>query len=153
MPQVPLLFPFYHRKTGLCWWLGHIWIQILPHSYTHCLTPLSVSHHLPNSKKRKLWASWCWHQLPCTTLITSISYQKGEILYFIPSVKQDKTALPPHYSLLYELLEWMCITYLFIDSENFTTNGTSEGIWLDSLSLRRKPGRTNAVTLQGHAPS
>ena len=114
MPQVPLLFPFYHRRTGLCWWLGHIWIQILPHSYTHCeFPPLSVSHHLPNSKKRKLWASWCWHQLPCTTLTMSISYQKGEILYFIPIVKQDKTALPPHYSFTL-WITWMNVHNILI---------------------------------------
>lgn len=76
-------------------------------------SPISVSHQLPNSKKRKLCASWCWHWLPCTALTMSISYQKTEVLYFIPIVKQDKTTLPPHYSFTLQIT-WMNVHNILI---------------------------------------
>lgn len=106
---------FYHWKTGICWWLSHIWTQILPHSHTHCEFPtLSLSLPLPNSKKRKLWGvSWCWHGFPCTAPIMFISCQKGEIVNFILFEKQDKTVSPPHYSSI-RGIPWMSVHIVFI---------------------------------------
>lgn len=155
MPQVPLLFPFYHQKTESAgdWATSEFRFCLTLH--TLWVPPPSLSHiNYQIQKKKGSYAPRCWHRLPlhCPYNVHFLSEDGSSLLYPYCKTRQNNL-FHPTILLLYKLLEWMCITYLFIDSENFTSRMGPQRAFDGTPSLRRKPGSvTNAVTLEGGAP-